>query len=258
MPRAPYPLLGQAIKSPCRPYDWYHTQSYIKVINYCICAILLVTPSTTRLRVRVSIVLTHCTDTYARVWVKVGGGGWGGGGRKLAFYLLIPRPRYLCSCHSWPSLPSCSDSPLFWKALSLSPSLCCDLLSILLMVQQMSPSGSERNWRGTADHPVAASLRCTPWNIRWKRRQFAEAGSYCPQAGCKWLTLLSVSPYCCHPGRGNKTPPLWRYPLETSRVVNTGQQVARPWRFWSLGSMWPVVLTGRPHPGSRWATHRPE
>lgn len=165
----------------------------------------------------------------------------------------MARPSYLNSCHSWPSLSCCSDSHLPVKPAlrSLAP-MYCNLLSILMLTQQMPPSGSERSPRGTAGRPAAASLRYTPGNIRWTWRT-APAGSYYPQAGCKWPTLLSASPYCCHPDRGNKTPPLWRCPLETSRVVNTGQQVVRP--FWSRGSMW---RTGSAHPGSRWAQHRRE
>lgn len=201
-----------------------------------------------------------CVCLYARVCVymcvTVEEGGRVG---IVAVYLLIPRPSYLNSCHSWPSPPSCSDSHLSLKALSLSPApVCRNLLRTLTLIRRMSPSGSERSRRGTAGRPAAASLRCTPGNSRWTRRRFAQAGSYCPQAGCKLPTLLSASPYCCHPDRGNKMLPLWRCPLETNRVVNTGQQVVRPYWFWSLGSMWPAVLTGKAHPGSRWAANRRE
>lgn len=194
-----------------------------------------------------------CVCVCACVFGRSGEGGWRVEVVKL--YLSIPRPSFLNSCHSWPSPPS---GPGDTRVSVDAPSACrCSPLSMPLLqqIQQMWPSGSGRSRRGTAGHPAAASLRCTPGNSRRPGRPFAEAGSYCPPAGCRSWTLLSVSPYCCHPDRGNKTPPLWRYPLEMSLVVNTGQQVVGPsccscCCLWSLGSMWPAGLTGRAHPGS--------
>lgn len=180
----------------------------------------------------------------------VHGAGRGVRGR-IVVYLLILRPSYLSSYCSWPSLPSCSASPLCLNAPSLAQ-MCCSLLWILLSIPQKAPSGSERNRGGTAAPPAAASR--TPGNSGLKRRQFVQAGCHCLQAGCKWCALLSASPYCCHPDRGNKTPLLWRSPVESSRAVNTGQQVARPCRIWRPGS----TTTGRAHPGSRRATPRLE